>query len=155
MSKIIRNISVAALPVMFGAQALWAQSAAGTAAVNGGGAGGSGPVWSGYGPGPWMMGGWGGPGMMGYGGWNNGGWMMMLLGMVIFVALLVFLFRAVAWNGCAHRGVYQPHPPQPGRSSSGLHALDERYARGEINREEYLQKKQDILGDSATFQNRG
>ena len=155
MSKIIRNISVAALPVMFGAQALWAQSAAGTAAVNGGGVSGPGPVWSGYGPGPWIMGGWGGPGMMGYGGWNNGGWMMMLLGMLIFVALLVFFFRAVSWNGCAHRGAYQPHPPQPGRSSSGLHALDERYARGEINREEYLQKKQDILSDLAAAQNRG
>ena len=150
----MRTISVAALPAVFGALPVWAQSAAGTAAVNGG-AGGPGPAWGGYGPGPWMMGGWGGPGMMGYGGWNNGGWMMMLLGMLIFVALLVFFFRAVSWNGCAHRGAYQPHPPQPGRMSSGLHALDERYARGEINREEYLQKKQDILGDSTSFPNRG
>ena len=149
MNKIMRNIGVVALPVVFGAQPLWAQSAVNTVAANGG-TGSPGPVWGGYGPGPWMMGGWGGPGMMGY-----GGWMMMFLGGLIFVALLVFLFRAISWNGCAHRGAYQPHLPQPGRSSSGLHALDERYARGEINREEYLQKKQDIQGDLSAFQNRG
>ena len=65
---------------------------------------------------------------------------MMLLGGLIFVALLMFLFRAISGNRCAHRDAYQPHLPQPGRSSSGLHALDERYACGEINREEYLQK---------------
>ncbi|HXJ02319.1 MAG TPA: SHOCT domain-containing protein [Micropepsaceae bacterium] len=32
------------------------------------------------------------------------------------------------------------------RRSTGLAILEERYARGEIDREEYLQKKQDILG---------
>jgi putative membrane protein len=31
----------------------------------------------------------------------------------------------------------------------GLELLEERYARGEINREEYLQKKRDIAGDKA------
>ena len=37
---------------------------------------------------------------------------------------------------------------QPGhqRGSTSLEVLEERYARGEINREEYLQKKRDILG---------
>jgi len=30
------------------------------------------------------------------------------------------------------------------RSSPALEVLEERYARGEINREEYLQKKRDI-----------
>jgi putative membrane protein len=56
---------------------------------------------------------------------------------VIVVALLVFIFRALAWGS---------HPTLPGSASAGLHTLDERYARGEINREEYLQKKRDILG---------
>jgi putative membrane protein len=32
--------------------------------------------------------------------------------------------------------------PRPG----GLDVLEERYARGEINRDEYLQKKKDIIG---------
>ena len=32
------------------------------------------------------------------------------------------------------------------RRSTSLEVLEERYARGEINHEEYLQKKRDILG---------
>jgi len=32
------------------------------------------------------------------------------------------------------------------RRSDGLEVLEQRYARGEISREEYLQKKRDILG---------
>jgi len=31
-----------------------------------------------------------------------------------------------------------------GRRSAGLQALEERYARGEIGRDEYLEKKRDI-----------
>jgi putative membrane protein len=31
-----------------------------------------------------------------------------------------------------------------GRRSPGLDVLEERYARGEINRDEYLEKKRDI-----------
>jgi putative membrane protein len=30
--------------------------------------------------------------------------------------------------------------------SPGLDVLEQRYARGEINRDEYLQKKQDLVG---------
>jgi putative membrane protein len=33
-----------------------------------------------------------------------------------------------------------------GRRSGGLQALEERYARGEIDRDEYLEKKRDISG---------
>lgn len=65
---------------------------------------------------------------------------MMIFGAVIIVALLVFIFRALSWTAHA------PHQQIPHSGSTGLHALDERYARGEINREEYLQKKRDILG---------
>jgi putative membrane protein len=36
--------------------------------------------------------------------------------------------------------------PRMGRRQPGLDFLEERYARGEINREEYLQKKKDIMG---------
>ncbi len=91
----MRTISVAALPVMFGAQALWAQSAAGTAAVNGGGAGGPAPVWSGYGPGSWMMGGWGGPGMS----WSRligqfGGFLKLFPGCIYAASLLFSLAGA-------------------------------------------------------------
>jgi putative membrane protein len=36
--------------------------------------------------------------------------------------------------------------PRIGRRQPSLDVLEERYARGEINREEYLQKKKDIIG---------
>jgi putative membrane protein len=36
--------------------------------------------------------------------------------------------------------------PHTGRRQPGLDILEERYARGEINREEYLQKRKDIIG---------
>jgi putative membrane protein len=36
--------------------------------------------------------------------------------------------------------------PQLARRLPGLDVLEERYARGEINRDEYLQKKKDIGG---------
>jgi putative membrane protein len=36
--------------------------------------------------------------------------------------------------------------PQTGRRPAGLDLLDQRYARGEINRDEYLQKRGDVLG---------
>ena len=82
--------------------------------------------------------------MMRYGGWGgygDGGWVMMLFGGVIIVALLVFIFRALGQASSPPQQF-----PYPRSGSAGLHALDERYARGEINREEYLQKKRDILG---------
>ena len=84
---------------------------------------------------------WDGPfsGMMG--GW--GGWASPFMGIIplLFLALLiaavVLLVRSASGGG---------NPPSTERRSSGLDALEERYARGEINRDEYLQKKKDILG---------
>lgn len=144
MTNCIKRAVAGAVTLALTAPAAWADSAASTPA-SGGAASFQGPGWSGYGPGPWMMGSWGGGPMMGYGGyggWGGGGWMMMLFGGVILVALLVFVFRALAWSA------HPPHQniPHPGYGSAGLQALDERYARGEINREEYQQKKRDILG---------
>lgn len=142
MSKLLQQAGTAALALAFSTSAAWADSTSSAPVPADGPANFQGPGWSGgYGPGPWMMGGWGDgwhP-MMGYGG---GGWVMMLFMIVIVVALLVFLVRATAWQGHPHHGL----PPQPPARSSGLDALDERYARGEINREEYQQKKRDILG---------
>jgi putative membrane protein len=140
MKASFRNIAAAALALAATAPAAWADSSASPAAVPGPGNF-QGPGWAGYGSGPWMMGGWGGGPMMGYGGYGGGGWIMMIFGAVIVVALLVFIFRASVWTA------YPPYQPMPHNraNSVGLHALDERYARSEINREEYLQKKRDIL----------
>ncbi len=140
MNKPIQRAGMAALALAFSAPAGWAQSISGATVQAGGAANLQGPGWNG-GYGPWMMGGWGDGwhSMMGYGG---GGWIMMLLMVVIVVALLVFLVRATAWQGHPYHGAH----PQPPARPSGLDVLDERYARGDINREEYQQKKRDILG---------
>lgn len=85
---------------------------------------------------------WNGPyGMMGdWGGWGWFGplhFVMPILFWAIIITLVVMLVRyATGWRD---------HSPRPEGRSPGLAVLEERYARGEINRDEYLQKKQDIL----------
>jgi putative membrane protein len=94
------------------------------------------------------MWGYGPYGMMGYGdGWGSGGW-MMLFGGFFWIILLAIGIAAVVWivRAGTHGGHYAP--PRIQRGSSGLDVLEERYARGELNRDEFLQKKRDILGPS-------
>ena len=84
---------------------------------------------------------WNGPyGMMG--GWDGWGWfwpfhfIMPLLFLAIIVTVVVLLVRyATGWGD---------HSPQVERRPPGLDVLEERYARGEIKRDEYLEKKRDI-----------
>ncbi|MGE5758674.1 MAG: SHOCT domain-containing protein [Sideroxydans sp.] len=72
-------------------------------------------------------------------GWGWG-WAGMGLGMLLFwgvlIAVMVLLFRSSSGSSGT------------GRSSekSALDLLKERYARGEIEREEFLQKKRDLEG---------
>ncbi len=82
--------------------------------------------------------------MMDYGmGWGMGwGW----LGMMLF--WLVPLFVVIVLAAAAVKYLFS----RGARSDAGLHedrnraleVLEERYARGEINREEYLQKRDDL-----------
>lgn len=73
-----------------------------------------------------MGGGWGG-GWVGFGGlWMAVFWLAVIAGIIALAKLL--------WSGSGRR------PP----SSSALEILEERYARGEINREEFEQKKRDL-----------
>jgi putative membrane protein len=70
---------------------------------------------------------------MGYG-W--GGWMVFgalhMIAVLLFLALLVWLaVRLARGSGAAGR-------------STALDVLDERYARGEIDREEYQQRRRDL-----------
>jgi len=81
-------------------------------------------------------------GMMG--GWDGWGWFwpfhfiipLLFLALIVFAVVLVVRY-AIGGSEYGSR---------PERRPSGLDALDERYARGEINRDEYLQKRRDILG---------
>lgn len=78
-------------------------------------------------------------GMMGWGGYGFG-----LLHMIVWLVILAAIVAGVVWlvRMAAQPGVHQ----FSARRSPGLQVLEERYARGEINRDEYLQKKQDISG---------
>lgn len=64
-----------------------------------------------------------------------GGGFMWIVWILIFVAI-VWLARSVIGRD-VHRSE---------RDKSALEILQERYAKGEINREEYEQKKQDLPG---------
>lgn len=78
-----------------------------------------------------MMGNW-----AGWGGFGMGfGWFFM----VLFWAFLIFAVVAVArWLIATGSGASGPG------ASRALETLKQRYARGEIDREEYEQKKRDL-----------
>jgi len=78
------------------------------------------------------------------GGWDGLGWfwpfhfIIPLLFLAIIITAVVMLVRyATGWGD---------HSPRLERRSPGLDVLEERYARGEIKRDEYLEKKRDITG---------
>lgn len=86
---------------------------------------------------------WPGPGeMVGYG-MGSMGWMMLFGGIFWLVLLALAGAAAFAFLRMFQRPI--PAPPSMERPSPGLDIIEERYARGEINRDEYLQKKSDIL----------
>ena len=82
----------------------------------------------------------GGYGMMGWG----GGWGFGLLHMLFSIVVLV-LFVGFIVSLFTHGAPWRNDFRTAGRSA-GLSVLEERYARGEIDRDEYLQKKRDLLG---------
>jgi putative membrane protein len=63
-----------------------------------------------------------------------------LITLIVIVLILSLIF------GRRHHYYYTAAPPVPGSPSrsDALSILEGRYARGEIQREEYLQKKQDL-----------
>jgi putative membrane protein len=84
----------------------------------------------GYGPGWGMMGSWG----YGYGPIHMIVWIVIVAAVI---ALCAWMMRSVCMPGMHRHAVAR---------SPGLDVLEQRYARGEINRDEYLQKKQDLVG---------
>ncbi len=74
----------------------------------------------------------------GYGmGWHWLGW----LGMAFFWLIPILLVLAAVKYLMGDR---RSNPPDGERKPDALAVLEERYARGEINREEYLQKRDDL-----------
>lgn len=75
--------------------------------------------------------------MMWYGndpGW--GGWLLMSLGMLAFWALVAVAVIALV------RAQRDDGPRYPGRAVDPRALLDERFARGEIDAEEYQQRRE-------------
>ncbi len=79
--------------------------------------------------------------------WGDGAWYAMIFGplfMILFLAVViaavVLLFR---WLGGPWPGTMPPHPVQPGRTP--LDVLKERFARGEIDKNEFEERRR-ILG---------
>lgn len=81
-----------------------------------------------------------------YGHWmGDWGGFYWPFGMILWPLILIGLVVLAVW---AVRTISAPPPvpPPPPRRSPGLDVLEERYARGEIGRDEYLQKKTDLGG---------
>ncbi len=79
-------------------------------------------------------GGWG----WGYGMMGGFGWVFMLLLVIVVVALVVGLLRDVFVGMRGHHGASRA----PGSSARAI--LDERYARGEIDADEYKRRRADL-----------
>ena len=94
---------------------------------------------------PLPSGGWAcGPSMMGWG----AGWYGMILGPLIMVLVLATLISAIVllvrWLGGSWHAAEPPRHGFPARTP--LDSLKERYARGEINKEEFEERRR-VLGD--------
>jgi putative membrane protein len=81
---------------------------------------------------------WGGhgPGMMGWGqGW---GWLVILLMVIVWALVILGIIALVRW-------LWVSGPRRTaGHGESPLDIVKARYARGEINKEEFEQKKKDL-----------
>jgi putative membrane protein len=81
--------------------------------------------------------GWGmGPGMM-YGG--GFGWWHWIVGALFWIAIMVVVALLIRWIVISARSTHGGGAPD-----SALDILRKRYARGEIDRQEFEEKKKDI-----------
>jgi putative membrane protein len=92
-----------------------------------------------------MLWGWGGDGHLG-----AAGWAMMVIWAIFWIAVIVAVFFVVRHvvtrsdeSGLEEQGKQAP-PHHMWRRSEALNILEERYAKGEIDREEFLRKKADL-----------
>lgn len=76
-----------------------------------------------------------GPGMMVSFGW---GWLMPIF-MIFFLILVIWAIVALASGATLSRADSSP------RIESALEVLKKRYARGEVSKDEYEEKKRDLV----------
>jgi putative membrane protein len=88
-----------------------------------------------YWPGPWHM-------MWGYDGWPFWGMFPMMLLFLILFCIVAFFFVRGCMGGM-HR--WGPSHPWGDPTHSALQILNERFAKGEIQKEEYNERKAAIL----------
>jgi len=77
--------------------------------------------------------------MMGYGFDGPLGWLGMVIGIVVHLAFVGLLVLAAIWM---FRAVFPGN--RDGDTPASLEVLKQRLAKGEINRDEYQQLKQDL-----------
>ena len=80
--------------------------------------------------------------------WWDGGWypmifgpLLMILFLAVFLAVVILLIR---WLGGPWQGPVPPHHTPP--SHTPLDILKERFARGEIDKEEFEERRR-VLGE--------
>lgn len=98
------------------------------------------PAWAQYGSG----------GMYGPGAMWGGGWVGSILGMfmmlLVFAAVIAFFVVAARWlAGLGGHGHHNPPNSPPTDKPSALDILKERFARGEIDKDEFEERKRHLL----------
>lgn len=86
---------------------------------------------------PWGYWGHMGPGMMGWG--YGAGWIWSIIMLAFWIAVIVGIFFLIRWL-VTSTGVGRRARPE----ESALEILKRRYAQGEINKQEYEEKKKDL-----------
>lgn len=75
--------------------------------------------------------------------WGLGGVLLWGLLIALAIALIVWLIVSLT----SRRKGAPALPAAPAAKSSALAILEERYAKGEIDRDDYLQRKGDLQGE--------
>ncbi len=67
----------------------------------------------------------------------------MMFGLILLVIVAYYVYNSSHVGGsCCTKHQFQAHTPTD--------ILNDRYARGEINREEYFERKQELSGQKST-----
>ena len=72
-----------------------------------------------------------------------GGWLFMVILPIVVVALVAWAL--VAWALSTRGGAFRAHGDQAGKERSALQLLEERFARGEIDHEEFERRREALV----------